>query len=315
MARIETVRVILALAGCNGWRVHHLDVKSSFLNCKLEEEVYVSQPDGFVKRGEKNKVYKLSKALYGLKQAPRAWNSCLDRYLKSLGFSRCTQEYLVYTRKREGKFLIIGVYVDDLLVTRNCHEEVKCFKQEMNEKFEMSDLGLLSHYLGIEVHQDDVGITLKQEAYAKSILTKTRMLHCNPITCPLEHKVQLTKDEEGELVDPTEYRSIVGGLRYLTHTRPDISFVVGVVSRFMEKPTTKHLQAVKGILRYVKGTLDYGLAYTKGEGKVTISGYSDSDLEMDVNDRRSTSGMAFYVNGNLVTWSSQKTAMRGIVLL
>nr|KAJ0208302.1 hypothetical protein LSAT_V11C500255750 [Lactuca sativa] len=284
VARIETVRVILALAGCNGWHVHHLDVKSSFLNGKLEEEVYVSQPDGFVKRGEENKVYKLSKALYGLKQAPRAWNACLDRR----------------------KILIIGVYVDDLLVTENCHEELKCFKQEMNEKFEMSDLGLLSYYLGIEVHQNDTGITLKQEAYAKNILTKTRILHCNPTTSPLEHKVKLTKDEDGELVDPTEYRSIVGGLRYLTHTRPNISFAVGVVSRFMKRPTTKHLQAVKGILRYVRGTLDYGLVYTRGKGKVTISGYSDSDLGMDINDRRSTSGMAFYVNGNLVTWSSQK---------
>ena len=183
---------------------------------------------------------------------------------------------------------------------------MKRFKLEMNAKSEMSDLGLLTYYLGIEVSQHESGITLKQEAYARTILAKTRMLECNPTKSPMEHKVKLKKNEDGELVNPTEYRSIVGGLRYLTHTRPDISFAVGVVSRFMERPTMKHLQAVKGILRYVKGTLNYGIVYTKGESKITITGYSDSDMGNDEIDRRSTGGMAFYVNGNLVTWASQK---------
>ncbi|XP_042756658.2 retrovirus-related Pol polyprotein from transposon TNT 1-94 [Lactuca sativa] len=306
VARIETVRVILALAGSNGWRVHHLDVKSAFLNGHLTEEVYVSQPEGFVKKNEPGKVYKLSKALYGLKQAPRAWNSCLDKYLKSLGFRRCAQEYSVYTRTKNGSSLIIGIYVDDLLVTGSNPENIKEFKKEMKARFEMSDLGLLSYYLGIEVNQQDKGITLKQEGYAKNILIKTRMIDCNPTKTPMEHKLSLTKDGNEELVNPTEYRSIVGCLRYLTHTRPDITFAVGVVSRFMEKPTIKHLQAVKGILRYVKGTLSHGLVYSKEEEKVNISGYTDSDLAKDINDRRSTGGMAFYVNGNLVTWASQK---------
>ncbi|KAI3516558.1 hypothetical protein L1887_15477 [Cichorium endivia] len=306
VARIETIRVILALAGSNGWGVHHLDVKSAFLNGNLEEEVYVTQPEGFEKKGELDKVYKLSKALYGLKQAPRAWNSCLDKYLKSLEFKRCPQEYSVYTRMKEGNTLIIGVYVDDLLVTGSSPNDVKEFKKEMNAKFEMSDLGLLTYYLGIEVSQHENCITLKQEAYARNLLEKTRMLECNPTKSPMEHKTKLTKDGDGDLVNPTEYRSIVGGLRYLTNTRPDLSFAVGVVSRFMEKPTMAHLQVVKGIPRYIKGTLDHGLAYTKGEEQVTITGYSDSDLANDVIDRKSTGGMAFYLNGNLVSWSSQK---------
>ncbi|XP_052627537.1 secreted RxLR effector protein 161-like [Lactuca sativa] len=176
----------------------------------------------------------------------------------------------------------------------------------MKIRLEMSDLGLLTYYLGIEVNQQGNGITLKQEAYAKNILVKTRMLDCNPTKSPMEHKLSLTKDGDEELVNPTEYRSIVGCLRHLTHTRPDITFAVGVVSRFMEKPSIKHLQAVKGILRYVKGTLNYGLVYSKGGEKVTISGFTDSDLVKDINDRRSTGGMAFHVNGNLVTWASQK---------
>ncbi|GJS30316.1 zinc finger, CCHC-type containing protein [Tanacetum coccineum] len=134
VARIETVRVILALAGSNGWRVHHLDVKSAFLNGKLEDEVYVSQPEGYKKEGETKKVYRLSKALYGLKHAPRAWNACLDKYLKSLGFIRCALEYSVYTKKEEGNFLIVGVYVDDLLVTGSCDRSIQNFKKEMNSK-------------------------------------------------------------------------------------------------------------------------------------------------------------------------------------
>ncbi|KAL7617208.1 hypothetical protein Lser_V15G00876 [Lactuca serriola] len=122
----------------------------------------------------------------------------------------------------------------------------------------------------------------------------------------MEHKLSLTKEGNGELVNPTEYRSIVGGLRYLTHTRPDLSFAVGVVSRFMETPTMAHLQVVKGILRYIKGTMDHGLTYTQGEKKIAVTGFSDSNHAKDVEDRRSTGGMVFYVNGNMVTWSSQK---------
>lgn len=122
----------------------------------------------------------------------------------------------------------------------------------------------------------------------------------------MEPKLELSKREKGNLVNPTEYRSIVGGLRYLTHTRPDISYAVGMVSRFMEKPTDVHLQAVKRILRYVKGTIDFGLTYARGNEENIITGYSDSNLARDVDDRRSTAGTTFYLNENLVTWSSHK---------
>lgn len=156
------------------------------------------------------------------------------------------------------------------------------------------------------MNQHEEGVSLKQEAYAKALLDKTRMKACNSTRAPMENKLKLRKKEAGELVDPTEYRSIVGALRYLTHTRPDISFAVGIVSRFMEKPMLEHLQAVKCILRYVKGTVNFGLEYTKGKEKVTLTGYSDSDMGNDVNERKSTGGMVFYINNNLITWASQK---------
>lgn len=174
------------LAGSNGWKVHHLEVKSAFLNGELGEEVYVSQPDGYEKKGETHKVYKLSKVLYGLKQTPRAWSACLYQYLKSLGFKRFAYEYSVYTKKEGENTLIVGVYVDDLLVTGNCAKSVQMFKDDMNTKFDMSDLGLLTYYSGIEVNQKGDGITLKQEAYARNLLVKTGMQDCNPTRTPME---------------------------------------------------------------------------------------------------------------------------------
>lgn len=156
-----------------------------------------------MKSDNKEKVLKLSKALYGLRQAPRAWNACLDRRLKAMSFERCPQEHAVYIRRGCRKLLIVGVYVDDLIVTGNCEMEVTKFKKQMNNEFEMSDLGTLSYYLGIEVAQHEDGISLKQSAYARNILIKAGMDGCNPSQYPMELKLELTKDEGGTPVDPT----------------------------------------------------------------------------------------------------------------
>uniref|UniRef100_A0A453T4V4 Reverse transcriptase Ty1/copia-type domain-containing protein n=1 Tax=Aegilops tauschii subsp. strangulata TaxID=200361 RepID=A0A453T4V4_AEGTS len=264
----------------------HMDVKSAFLNGDLEEEVYVQQPTGFVKKGEEHKVYKLHKALYGLKQAPRAWNTKLHNTLSRL---------------------LIGVYVDDLLITGASEKEIGRFKKQMKELFKMSDLGLLSFYLGIEVHQSRDEITLCQEAYATKILVNCGMDDCNPSHTPMEAKLKLSKRSEAPAVDPTDYRSIVGSLRYLVNTRADLAYSVGIVSRYMEHPTTEHLAAVKQILRYVKGTLKYGCKYTrKKEVRPPLVGYSDSDMAGDVDDRKSTTGVAFFLGENLISWLSQK---------
>ncbi|KAL9274065.1 Retrovirus-related Pol polyprotein from transposon TNT 1-94-like protein, partial [Drosera capensis] len=161
VAKLDTVRVILALAANRSWEVHHMDVKSAFLNGELEEEVYVTQREGFEVQGQKHLVYRLSKALYGLRQSPRAWNTRLDKSLKELGFTRCSQEQAVYTRGDGDAALIVGVYVDDLIVTGGNTGEVKNFKKQMMTEFEMSDLGLLSYYLGIEVEQKKGWIKLK----------------------------------------------------------------------------------------------------------------------------------------------------------
>ena len=167
MARRDTVSLILPLVAQHGWKVHHLDVKSTFLNGDLQEEVYVAQPKGFVIKVEEHKVYKLSKALYGLRQALRAWNIHLDKSLKSLNFMKCIQDQAVYTRNDGAEILIADVYVDDLIITGISVEGVKEFKQQMIKEFEMNDLELLTYYLGIEVDQSKDCIMLKQSAYAK----------------------------------------------------------------------------------------------------------------------------------------------------
>jgi hypothetical protein len=155
VARLETLRVLLALAAQGGWQVHHMDVKSAFLNGDLTETVYVQQPPGF-------KVDSENKALYGLKQAPRAWNARLDKELVALGFVRSKLEHAVYRRTGKNSFLIVGVYVDDLVISGPNANDIKQFKSEMKKRFNMSDLGLLSYYLGIKVKQGDGGITLSQ---------------------------------------------------------------------------------------------------------------------------------------------------------
>lgn len=186
VARIETIRFILALAASKGWTVHHLDVKTAFLHGDLKEVVYVSQPEGYVVKGKEDKVYKLNKALYGLKQAPRAWNEKLNKVLEQLNFVKCTKEPALYRSQDNKELLLVAVYVDDLLVTGTSMEAIQEFKKRMSSKFEMSDLGKLTYYLGIEVCQHDFGITLSQGRYAKKILTEAKMEHCNIVHAPMD---------------------------------------------------------------------------------------------------------------------------------
>jgi hypothetical protein len=241
-------------------------------------------------KGKEHCVLKLSKALYGLRQAPRAWNVKLDKSLKKLNFRRCLSEQAVYTRGIGKNAVILGVYVDDLIVTGGNPEEINLFKKQMMIEFEMTDLGPLGYYLGIEVEQKEDFITVKQSGYAKKVLEQFGMSECNSTKLPMEPGCKLNADKGGQPVNPTEYRKMIGCLRYLLHRRPDLSFSVGVASRFMETPTVMHAKAVKQILRYLRGTIDYGLVYVQGSNANELMGYSDSDHGGDAVERRSTGG-------------------------
>jgi hypothetical protein len=234
VACMESVR-LLALVAQEGWQVYHMDVKSEFLNGDLKEEVYVRQPVGFIIASQEGKVLRLRKALYSLRQAPWAWNSKLDNTLKRMNFIQSEHEHAMYRRSCGGDVLLIGVYVDDLVTTVSSLAAVEEFKEEMKMAFLMSDLGLLSFYLGIEVRQDAGDITLRQAHYAKKILEMAGMADCKAAATPMEERLRLSHDSTTEEVDVTLYRHIVGSLRYLIHTRPDLTYAIGYVSRFLER--------------------------------------------------------------------------------
>nr|GFB41411.1 ribonuclease H-like domain, reverse transcriptase, RNA-dependent DNA polymerase [Tanacetum cinerariifolium] len=308
VARMETIRLLLAIAANNKWEVHHLDVKFAFLHGDLKEEVYFTQPEGFLKKQDQGKfyrlikalyglrqapLYRLIKALYGLRQAPRAWNIKLDNTLKSLGFNKCALEQAIYTKTSKDSTLLIGVYVDDLIITGTPKKEIDKFKAQMEEKFKMSDLGLLAYYLGIEVTQTNGDISIKQSAYANKILKEAGMINCNETLIPMDPETRLTKVTEGTMVNPTEYQSLIGCLRYLFHTRPDLSYFVGLLSRFIQEPREQHMKAIRQVLRYVKGTEDYGITY-KHNGGNKIHGYSDSSYGVNTQERKGTTGIIFY---------------------
>lgn len=210
-------------------------------------------------------------------------------------------------KRGEGKdCLLVSIYGDDLLITGADEEVIANFNVQMKELFKMTGLGLLSYYLGIEVQQKPEGITICQEAYAKKVLESCGMKDCNPSHVPMKPRLVLSKKSEAPVVDATEYRSVVQKLRYLTNTRPDLAYSVGIASRFMEAPTTEHWAAVENILRYIKGTTNFDCVYLREKEMVELLGYSDSDLAGDVDDRKSTSGVAYFLGGSIVSWLSQK---------
>jgi hypothetical protein len=211
-----------------------MDIKSVFLNDDLKEEVYVHQPLGFAIPDKEGKMLRLRKALYDLWQAPRAWNAKLDSTLRRMDFEQSPHEAAVYQQGNGGNVLLVSVYIDDLVITDTKDAGVAAFKEEMKTTFQMSDLGPLSFYLGIEVHQDDFGITLRQIAYAKHVVELAGLTDCNLALTPMEEKLKLSRDSTTEEMDATQYRRLVGSLRYLAHTRPDLAFSVSYVSRFMQ---------------------------------------------------------------------------------
>ncbi|KAL5724118.1 hypothetical protein ACHQM5_007419 [Ranunculus cassubicifolius] len=306
VARHDTVRLVLAMSAQNAWPIFQLDVKSAFLHGDLQEEVYVDQPHGYVIQGNERKVYRLRKALYGLKQAPRAWYSRIDSYFSEVGFQKCPYEPTLFIKTSpDQKLLIVCLYVDDLIYTGNDATMIEDFRRSMMSEFEMTDLGKLHYFLGIEVQQSSAGIFLSQRKYVGEILKRFRMENCNAVGTPAEVGVKLMKTSGGQLVDSTLYKQIVGSLMYLTTTRPDIMYAVSLISRYMDCPTAMHLHAAKRILRYLQGTKHFGILYQRGT-KAELVGYTDSDYAGDPDDRKRTSGYVFMLGEAVVSWSSKK---------
>ncbi|KAJ4716489.1 Retrovirus-related Pol polyprotein from transposon TNT 1-94 [Melia azedarach] len=250
-------------------------------------------------------VARLETALYGLKQAPRTWNSRIDKYFQKNGFTKCPYEHALYIKIKDEDILIVCLYVDDLIFTGSNPSLFDDFKNTMTKEFEMSDIRLMVYYLSIEVKQEEDEIFISQQRYTKEILKKFKMENCKLISTPIKCRVKLSKHEEGEKVYSTFFKSLVGCLRYLTCTRPDILYATGLVSHYMETPTTMHFKAAKMILRYLKGTTNFGLFYSCSDNFELI-GYSDSDWAGDTDDPKSTTGFVFFMGDTAFTWMSKK---------
>ncbi|KAF5759181.1 putative RNA-directed DNA polymerase [Helianthus annuus] len=282
-----------------------MDVKTAFLNGTLKEEVYTEQPEGYVKKGEEGKVCRLKKALYGLKQAPRAWYSRIDEYFRSHGFKKCVHEHTLFTKITSQSRVIVCLYVDDIILASESLTLIEQLKESMQSEFEMTDLGTLHYFLGMEIKNDNGNIMLTQQKYAKNLLAKFKMENCREALTPMEYGLKLSKEDHEDEVDQNVYRMLVGSLMYLTNTRPDIMFAVNKVSQFMQRPKRSHWEASKRILRYIKGTINHGILYSKGS-KGKLVGYSDSDYAGSVDDSKSTSGYVFNLGSGAIAWQSRK---------
>ncbi|KAG8485549.1 hypothetical protein CXB51_018884 [Gossypium anomalum] len=262
VARLDTIKLLFYLAAQKIWQIHQLDVKSAFLNGFLKEEIYIEQPDDFRVQGQEDK----------------------------LGFEKILSEPTLYVKKsKDETLLIVSIYVDDLLVTRSKDVLVNEFKAQMQEVFDMTDLGIMAYFLGMEVNQTDRGIFISQHTFILKIFDKFGIQNCKPVSTPMAQREKLSSIGDHVRVDEKEYRSLVGCLLYLTATRPDLMHAVSLLARFMHCCNVVHFRAAKRVLRYIKGTLKLGLLFKK-EKELKLVDYSDSDWAGCIDDMKSTSG-------------------------
>jgi hypothetical protein len=259
VARLEVIRILLAFSVAKGFKLHQMDVKSAFLNGVLEEEVYVRQPLGFESEKYPHRVYKLRKALYGLKYAPRAWYGRLRGFLFERGFEMGKVDQTLFLLRQGKEILIVHVYVDDIAFGGSSNSLVVRFVEDMSREFEMSMMGELQFFLGLEIKQSKEGTFVHQAKYTKGIVRKFKLEDSKAMAMPMSTTTTLDVDEECEHVDQKEYRSMIGSLLYLTATRSDIQFSVCLCACFQASRRTSHQQAVKRIFRYLRHTPDFSL--------------------------------------------------------
>eukprot|EP00253_Pinus_taeda_P032104 PITA_32104 len=273
VAKMNSIRLVLSLAASLKWEVHQMDVKSAFLHGDLHEEIYMEQP------------------LASSKQTP----------------ALCYSDNTVYTKKVGNSLIILVLYVDDLILTGSDPNLINHVKSSLKKKFEMTDLGNLHYFLGLQVLQSKECISLSQSKYACDILRHFHMEDCKPAPSPFQSGVKLSVSCTSPEVDATLYRQLVGKLLYLTHTRPDLSFAVGLVARFMQNPRESHYKSAKRILRYVRGTVQFGIHYS-AKAATLLVGFTDSDWAGDPDDRKSTAGYVFTLGSGPITWACKKQA-------
>jgi hypothetical protein len=270
VTKYTSIRTIISLALVMGWKLHHMDVNTVFLNGVIEEEVYIEKPQGFVIHGKESHVCILKKALYGLKQEPRAWYSQIDGYLMSFKFTKSDVDPNLYYKVVYGDPLILVLYVDNMFLTGAEWLIIRC-KRELALELEMKDLGLMHYFLGLEVWHRPSNIFPRQGKYTIDILYIFGMMDYKSMATPMETNLKKLSDStsDSDLADPTMYRKLIGSLMYVINSMPDIFFVVNTLIHFMVEPRHYHWVAVNHVLRYLLGIVGYGLRYVSG-GEVKL---------------------------------------------
>ncbi|GJR37976.1 putative ribonuclease H-like domain-containing protein [Tanacetum coccineum] len=305
VARIKAIRLFLAYASFKDFVVYQMDVKSAFLYEKIKEEVYVYQPLGFEDPNFPDRVYKVEKALYDLHQAPKAWYETLSTYLLENRFQRGQIDKNLFIKRDQSDILIAQVYVDDIIFGSTKKKLCTEFKKMMYKKFQMSSMGELTFFLGLQVKQKEDGIFISQDKYVTKILKKFGFSDVKTANTPMEPHKPLLKDADGEDIDEHMYRSMIASLMYLTSSRLDIMFAVCVCARFQVNPKVSHLHAVKRIFRYLKGQPKLGLWYPK-DSPFDLVAYTDSDYAGASLDRKSTTGGCQFLGCRLSSWQCKK---------
>ena len=314
VARLASLRILLALAARNDWYIHTFDFDSAFLNSEFEEdeEIYIEQPPGYETKDRKYWVWRLWKALYGLKQGARNWYKALCKALGELGFIRIEADHGVFIKRIGKDVIILVVHVDDCAAIGNSMESIRKFITDMNKKYRLTDTGPASWLLGIKISRDldNKMLSLSQHAYINAIITKYNFDDLKPMATPIDPTVPLSRSQCPSKLDDiarmknVPYREAVGSLMYAAMgTRPDIAFATSTVAQFSDNPGWVHWEAVKRIFRYLQGTKELELVY--GGERRGLVGYVDADGATQ-DHRRAISGYVFMVDGGAVSWSSKK---------
>ena len=312
VAKLSSLRTILAIAARNDWPIEVFDFNSAFLNGQLDEEIFMQLPPGYEDTNSSTLVAHLNKAIYGLKQAGRTWYTALHSALDGIGFKRSNYDHGVFYAQISAGLVVLAIHIDDCTITGNTQALLDTFKVKINARYTMTDLGPISWLLGIGVtrNRKNRTITLSQQSYIESILARFNLMDAKPLSIPMDPNISFSKDDcpttpdEVARMRRVPYCEAIGSLMYASvGTRPDISFAVSTLSQFLDNPGQAHWEAVKRVFRYLLGTKDWGLTY--GGGKEGLEGFTDADGASQEH-RRAISGHAFLIDGGAVSWSSRK---------
>lgn len=304
--RMCTLRILLVLACFFQWSIFQMDVKTAFLNGKLDKEVYVNPPEGF--NLGTNKVFKLKKALYGLRESSRSWYECFNDYITQIGFSRSNYDYCLFSMHVNETVIYILLYVDDLLILSKNQSLIKNVRTQLSNRFRMTDVGLIKNYLGLEIDYNPANskVSISQENYILSLAEKFQIKDSKPYQTPMESNLKLLPAENDEMSPNLPFRNLIGALLYLANgSRPDISFSVNYLSRYQNSYSKTHFKYALRVLQYLYSTRSLKLHYNVNHTEA-LKAYVDADWASDLVDRKSTTGIVIKLFDNPILWKTQK---------